>query len=431
MLSALRCPTCSAPLDASARHGNALKCPYCNSTAVLTDRSGNIEAVASGDSNARAIAEVLRDLYGGNKLAAIKTYREHFGVGLKEAKDAVERLAAGQPQGAIPAAALATGVAVGGAGCIGIAIFLIMGIGGALFYVFSRAPTSDIPNVPGIPAMPNIPGISTNPSAPADDGFMREAARFGSEGTGAGRFEDARSVAVDGQGRVYVAEYSGGRVQVFDANGTFVTQWVANADMPMLDLDAGRDGTVYAVQYGRLSRYDGATGEARGTLNDRNNYNGLALALDGTFWAITSEGVEHLDRNGRVLASHDLTDLSSDRITPDDIAVSGAGHVYVSDLWSGVIFHLDPDGRFIDRFGGDGEGPEAIGRPGGMAFDGQGRLFVSSLGNGIVVFDGDGHYIDRFGDGVIFGITFTDADELYATYRNDHAIVRFVPAPAE
>ena len=38
--------------------------------------------------------ELLRLLRSGNKIAAIKVYREQTGVGLKEAKDAVEALAA-------------------------------------------------------------------------------------------------------------------------------------------------------------------------------------------------------------------------------------------------------------------------------------------------------------------------------------------------
>jgi large subunit ribosomal protein L7/L12 len=41
--------------------------------------------------------DVQRLLAAGRKIEAIKLYRELNGVGLKEAKDAVERLAAGQP----------------------------------------------------------------------------------------------------------------------------------------------------------------------------------------------------------------------------------------------------------------------------------------------------------------------------------------------
>jgi ribosomal protein L7/L12 len=42
-------------------------------------------------------AEIRRHLAAGNKIEAIKHYREATGTGLAEAKDAVERLEAGQP----------------------------------------------------------------------------------------------------------------------------------------------------------------------------------------------------------------------------------------------------------------------------------------------------------------------------------------------
>jgi ribosomal protein L7/L12 len=42
---------------------------------------------------AAALAEIKRTLDGGDKIEAIKMYRKETGAGLKEAKDAVERLA--------------------------------------------------------------------------------------------------------------------------------------------------------------------------------------------------------------------------------------------------------------------------------------------------------------------------------------------------
>jgi ribosomal protein L7/L12 len=61
--------------------------------------------------NPAALAEIRSALNAGNKIAAIKLYREATGLGLKAAKDAVEALAAGRPPapGATPAAAAAGG----------------------------------------------------------------------------------------------------------------------------------------------------------------------------------------------------------------------------------------------------------------------------------------------------------------------------------
>ena len=75
---------------------------------------------------------------------------------------------------------------------------------------------------------------------------------FGSEGIGPGMFTDARSIAVDGAGRIYVGEYTGGRIQVFDPAGKFLSQWTVGDRKTLLrGLAADRKGTVYLVHGGR------------------------------------------------------------------------------------------------------------------------------------------------------------------------------------
>jgi DNA-binding beta-propeller fold protein YncE len=49
--------------------------------------------------------------------------------------------------------------------------------------------------------------------------------QWGSKGTGPGQFNLVHCVAVDANGRVYVADRSNGRVQVFDANGKYIEEW--------------------------------------------------------------------------------------------------------------------------------------------------------------------------------------------------------------
>jgi len=48
---------------------------------------------------------------------------------------------------------------------------------------------------------------------------------FGSRGTGPGQFELPHNVVVDPQGKVYVTDRENRRIEVFDANGKFLTQW--------------------------------------------------------------------------------------------------------------------------------------------------------------------------------------------------------------
>jgi hypothetical protein len=273
------------------------------------------------------------------------------------------------------------------------------------------------------------PGSTPAPGAPpGPPAFADVVLRFGSEGTGAGRFEDARSVAVDGAGRIYVAEYSGGRVQVFDSLGTFVTQWTADPRMPLLDLEVDRGGTVYVVQSGRIRRYEGATGRLLGTVAGAGQgVNDLVLALDGTLWVANhSADVVHLSRDGKVLRRVDLRQAVQETAAPARLAVSGKGEVYVLDQWTGEIYRLDASGRFVDRFGGKGDGPEQFRWAAGLAIDGRGRVYVSDVGRGIRVFDAAGHFVDAFGErAVVFGLAFDDHDGLYTAQRNNHEIVKF------
>lgn len=411
----LRCPTCSAPLNAPATLDTTARCPYCGTSVLLGGRAAG--GAAAPGPEADAIAEVLRLLRAGNRIAAVKVYRDHFGGGLKEAVDAVDRLAATLPPGTVPRKSAAGCVA----GCVVLVLALVIGV-----VVATRSGSP-----PPAPADPPraVAGSTPAPGAPpAPPAFADVVLRFGSEGTGAGRFEDARSVAVDGSGRIYVAEYSGGRVQVFDSLGTFVTQWTADPSMPLLDLEVDRGGTAYVVQSGRIRRYEGATGRLLGTVAGAGqSVNDLVLALDGTLWAATnSADVVHLSRDGKVLRRVDLRRAVQEDAAPARLAVSGKGEVYALDRWTGEIYRLDASGRFVDRFGGKGDGPEQFRWAVGLAIDGRGRVYVSDLGRGIRVFDASGHFVDAFGErAVVFGLAFDDRDGLYTAHRNDHEIVKY------
>lgn len=441
MPAPLRCPTCSAPLDMPAPHATLTRCSYCGAGVLLTERGGSVEAAATQRQHADAIAEVLRQLRAGSKIGAIKVYHERFGVGLKEARDAVERLEAGQPAGTVPADAPAHGSvsartpAQGSAAramrwafaaALGTVIIGVMAMRG------ERQTVAEAPR-PLAPSTVPPPPVAA-PEEKGPPAFAEPVLRFGSEGTGAGRFEDARAVAVDAAGRIYVGEYSGGRVQVFDSAGTFLTQWVADRRMPLRDVAAGRDGTVYVVQSGRIKLYEGPTGKELGEFGRPSSasYDDVAVALDGTLWAVDDYGhtVKHLSREGRTLRSIDLREAVDEDASPARIAVAGTGDVYVLDRWSSEIYRLDAGGRFVDRFGGRGDGPGNFRAPEDLVVDGRGRVYVSDMGDAIRVFSPDGQLVAGFGGtGVVFGMAFNDRDELFATYRNDHQIVKFRLTP--
>ncbi|MBI4733203.1 MAG: PQQ-binding-like beta-propeller repeat protein [Chloroflexi bacterium] len=84
----LTCPSCGATLDFDGR-STIVQCKFCKTNVLMP--GVQTQAAAPAD-----LAEIRRLAESGNLIEAIRRYRELFDVGLKEAKEAVESLAAGR-----------------------------------------------------------------------------------------------------------------------------------------------------------------------------------------------------------------------------------------------------------------------------------------------------------------------------------------------
>ncbi len=77
----------------------------------------------------------------------------------------------------------------------------------------------------------------------------------GLPGSGEGSFRVATGVATDSLGRIYVADFENHRIQVFDAEGRFLTAFgsrgtgAGQLERPT-DLDFAADGRIYVVDFG-------------------------------------------------------------------------------------------------------------------------------------------------------------------------------------
>ena len=69
---------------------------------------------------------------------------------------------------------------------------------------------------------------------------------WGSKGTEPGQFAAARAIAVDAQGNVYVADSGNKRIEVFDGDGTFKTQFTNVGAPQALCITPGPNQVLYA-----------------------------------------------------------------------------------------------------------------------------------------------------------------------------------------
>ncbi|MFN2577585.1 MAG: hypothetical protein ABR607_07840 [Pyrinomonadaceae bacterium] len=268
-------------------------------------------------------------------------------------------------------------------------------------------------------------------SADGANAFASIALTFGSEGIGPGMMTDARSVATDGRGNIYVGEYSGGRVQVFDPNGNFVTQWIADTKMPLRGLSVDRKGFVYIAQRGIITRYDGQTGKSLGTLaySEGNGFDDVTTSPEGGLVCAWYSGRDDIIRfnadakvtqviRAAVSSPADRSELNT------RVAVDGSGNIYALGSFTSAVFKFDRAGKFVNRFGGPGHQPGQFSGINAIAVDGRGRVFVSDI-KGVQVFDSDGRYLTSFNPGgVAFGMVFNDKNELLIVSRTK--VMKFV-----
>lgn len=464
------CPSCGASLlpDGSEAH---VVCDYCGKTVVVPPElrapgatvfpgSVRIGGAPAGVFTRKQAMEIARLIRAGQKIGAIKLHREISGMGLAESKavidrvesllqdanledrdgalaeELLERMTAVQP--AVDAAgqtrrvgwifALVTLLVLAGAAIP--AIIGWLAVRPVVDVVVSNMPQDDTSPMQALTDLPNILATANQAGSAAvatpTPGYGQVLASFGKEGIGAGMFQDARSIATDYQGRVYVGEYTGGRVQVFDADGTFVTQWMVDTQMPLRGLAADRQGVVYVAQAGNITRYDGKTGKMLGqvTAPGFGNYDDVTATADGGLAAAVGgagrDDIAFFDAEGNLTRTIEGA-ISSQTGSPElvmRLAVDGAGNTYILARFEDSVFKYGPDGKYINRWGGRGSQPGQFNAPYSIAVDGQGRVYVGDI-HGIQVFDSGGRYLGTIegAEPIAFGMVFDENDELLVAAR--------------
>ncbi len=290
------------------------------------------------------------------------------------------------------------------------------------------------------PLLRSTPRVSTNPtSAPRGPSggravppgsketaptFATLALKFGEDGIGPGMFKDARSIALDGSGNIYVGEYIGGRIQVFDSTGKFITQWIVDPKMPLRGLAADRKGTVYVVQRGKITRHEGESGNPLGEVAFAGGwgFDDLRTTPDGGFvaaWYRNRDDIIRFNSSGQVVQTirQAISSASGDSELDTKVAVDGLGNIFALGTFNNAVFKFGPDGKFLTRFGDAGEQPGQFRAADAIAVDGKGRVYVSDI-KGIQVFDTNGRYLTVFKpQGYAFGMLFNDKGELFIAAR--------------
>ena len=307
-----------------------------------------------------------------------------------------------------------------------------------LITVWSLAPVvKDMftpPSMPGEPSSSQT-GSQVSAQAPAESNAMvTPELSFGVQGTGPGLFNDVRGLGVNSStGAIFAADYEDGRVQAFDPTGKFLTQWlVGTKDKGAIitGMTADSSGNVFIATGGKILRYD-ATGKLKGTLTAGHGYiNHVALAPDGNLVVMADqETLLRMSTSGKVLSTIQKAFTANGGDTELDayVAEDSAGDIYALGTFNNAIFKFSPQGKFIKRFGAEGDGPGQLRAAECIAIDSQGRVYVGDIA-GIQVYDADGNYQSLITiKGAARYIVFDGQDHMYVTTSQNQVLKMSVP----
>ena len=207
---------------------------------------------------------------------------------------------------------------------------------------------------------------------------LQQLGTTGQPGAAPGQFNFPRAVAADRSGNIYVADSGNNRVQVFDANGTFVREWGSTCKLDTGEgcVDGGRG--QFNEPWGIAVGDDGSV-----YVSDTWNHRVQKFTPDGQF--VTTWGT--FGSTGGELGQAGLF------YGPRTVVVGLDGNVSVMDTGNKRVQVFSPDGQFVDQWGGGGVIDGRFDEPVGLSQDAAGKWYVADTWN---------RRIQRFGEAYTF-----------------------------
>ena len=189
---------------------------------------------------------------------------------------------------------------------------------------------------------------------------------------------DVDGVGIDSKDNVYLMTRMDARVLVYARDGNFVRSWGEDVFTPRTHGIAVVDDYVYSVD-------DGDHTVRKFTLE------GKQLMMIGTPGKSSDTGYD-----GKTVAS--ITKGGAPFNRPTDVAIAPDGEIYVCDGYGNARVHrFRADGTFIQSWGEPGLEPGEFHLPHGIGVSPDNRIFVADRENDrIQIFSRDGQFLDMW-----------------------------------
>lgn len=197
---------------------------------------------------------------------------------------------------------------------------------------------------------------------------VRWEGSFGTYGSDKGEMVCPGPLAVDSSGRIYVGDLGNSRVQVFDSQFRYVSEF----------------GNVGSSPFGKTNQLYNASQIAVANdlvyISDPGNHR-VVVFKDGLFaFAFGSKGVKQ----------GELT-------YPNGVAVNASGDLFIADMYNNRIQKFNAKGKLIGIWGEFGSYAGQLAGPAALSADGTELIVADAVNHRVQVFNQNGKYLYQFG----------------------------------
>jgi sugar lactone lactonase YvrE len=236
---------------------------------------------------------------------------------------------------------------------------------------------------------------------------------FGSQGTGAGQFQNVADSAVDQAGNVWVTDNNSSTVQEFNASGAYVKKLGTGVGTGNGQIE---HPTEIAIDSNSNIWLANASGSRVDEFNTAGTFvrsfpacasSGLAVDVAGDVFTSCGGGtVQEWTETGTLKNTIGSWGTGPGQLTESGpIAVNASGTLWVGDShwsstegWTSRVEKFNTSGEYVSQFGSYGTGTGQFKRVAGLELDSDGDLFVGDLENDRVEeFNEVGGYVTQFG----------------------------------
>ena len=277
-------------------------------------------------------------------------------------------------------------------------------IPGAACGYYSYAVTSSNIATTALPTP--IPTPTPNPASSPHQ-FV---AKWGSQGSGDGQFQNPAGAALDSGGNIYVTDTGNHRIQKFDSSGVFLAKW-------------GSQGS--------------GDGQFQGPSAIAINFSNDVYVVDGN-----NHRIQKFDSDGSYVTQWGSQGSGDGELdSPRGIGLDSSSSVFVVDVDNQRIQKFGSSGGFRTKWGSFGTGDGEFRNPVGIALDSSGKTYVTDVANYRVqkftasAFNFPGVFLAKWGsqgsgDGQFeapYGIAVDSSNNVYVTDTVNHRIQKFSP----